>query len=333
MKKIALLILLSASASFAQAPKKSKVTFTAKIENRNSDTLKIYGPDKFLKIIPVKKGVFYATFESTDGIHQFANGSESSMLFLKDGDNLQLKMDAKMFDESIVYKGEGALENNYLAQKALSDEKFEMSLEDLMTKDDVTFKAALSKKKETDLANLMSKGLNQKLIDAIKPRIEQEETMLTQFFNQKIAASKLVGTSSPTFDYENHKGGKTSLESLKGKYVYIDVWATWCGPCRAEIPYLKKTEEAYHGKNIEFVSISIDRMKDHDKWKNFVTENELGGIQLFADNDWNSQFVKDYQINGIPRFILVGPKGEIVNADAPRPSSPNLAETIDSLLK
>ncbi|MEQ3690899.1 MAG: TlpA disulfide reductase family protein, partial [Flavobacterium sp.] len=120
---------------------------------------------------------------------------------------------------------------------------------------------------------------------------------------------------------------------LKGKYVYIDVWATWCGPCRAEIPHLKKTEEAYHDKNIEFVSISIDRAKDHDKWKKFVEDKELGGIQLFADNDWNSQFVKDYQINGIPRFILVGPNGEIVNADAPRPSSPELVKTLDSLLK
>jgi thiol-disulfide isomerase/thioredoxin len=333
MKKITYLLLLATFASFGQAPKKSKITFTAKIENRNSDTLKIYGPDKFLEIIPIKNGVFNATFESTDGIHQFTDGSESSLMFLKDGDNLQLKMNAKMFDESIVYKGKGAPENNYLAQKAISDEKFEMALEELLTKDEATFKEALNKKKEADLSGLTSKGLNQKLIDAVKPRIEQEEKMLTQFFNQKMATAKLAGTPSPTFDYENHKGGKTSLESLKGKYVYIDVWATWCGPCRAEIPHLKKVEEAYHGKNIEFVSISIDRIKDHEKWQNFVTEKELGGIQLFADNDWNSQFVKDYQINGIPRFILVGPNGEIVNADAPRPSSPTLVETLDSLLK
>ena len=333
MKKIALLMLLSASATFAQAPKKSKVTFTAKIENRNSDTLKIYGPDKFVKVIPIKNGVFKASFETTDGMHQFSDGAESSMLFLKHGDNLQMTMNAKEFDESITYKGEGANENNYLAKKALSDEKFEMTLEELMTKDEATFTAALTKKKETDLVGLTNNKFNQKLIDALKPRIEQEALMYTQFFNQKMAAAKLIGTPSPTFDYENHKGGKTSLESLKGKYVYIDVWATWCGPCRAEIPHLKKVEAAYHEKNIEFVSISIVKMKDHEKWTKFVTEKELGGIQLFADNDWNSQFVKDYQINGIPRFILVGPNGEIVSADAPRPSSPELVKTLDSLLK
>ena len=204
-----------------------------------------------------------------------------------------------------------------------------MSLMDLAKK----HKISLDKIKKDQFAALEGKGFSEKLVELVKAKIKSDLNLLEIQYKNKKAIANLNGTPSPSFDYENHKGGKTSLESLKGKYVYIDVWATWCGPCRAEIPYLKKTEEAYHGKNIEFVSISIDRMKDHDKWKNFVTENELGGIQLFADNDWNSQFVKDYQINGIPRFILVGPKGEIVNADAPRPSSHNLVETIDSLLK
>jgi thiol-disulfide isomerase/thioredoxin len=333
MKKLALLTLFSAFATFAQADKKSKVTFTAKIENRNSDTLKIYGPNRFLEVIPIKNGVFQTSFETMDGLHQFSDGAESSMMFLKDGDVLELTMNAKEFDESISYKGIGAVENNYLAKKALSDEIFEMSLEELMNKDEATFKAAVTQRKETDLASLTSNKLNQKLIDVLKPRIEQEEKMFTQLFNKKMAAAKLIGTPSPSFDYENHKGGTTSLESLKGKYVYVDVWATWCGPCRAEIPHLKKVEGAYHGKNIEFVSISIDAAKDHEKWQKFVTDKELGGIQLFADNDWNSQFVKDYQINGIPRFILIGPKGEIVSADAPRPSSPALVEVLNDLLK
>jgi thiol-disulfide isomerase/thioredoxin len=136
----------------------------------------------------------------------------------------------------------------------------------------------------------------------------------------------ITGNASPKFEYENFKGGKTTLESLKGNYVYIDVWATWCGPCRREIPSLQKIEEQYHGKNIEFVSLSIDTKKDHDKWKKFVEEKKLGGIQLFADNDWNSEFVTAYAIEGIPRFILIDPNGNIVSADAPRPSDPKLIE-------
>jgi len=140
---------------------------------------------------------------------------------------------------------------------------------------------------------------------------------------------KLVkGSPSPTFDYENVNGGKTSLESLKGKFVYIDVWATWCGPCIAEIPALKEVEKEYHGKNIEFVSISIDDKKDYEKWKKMVADKELKGIQLFADNDWKSDFVKKYAIDGIPRFILIDTEGKIVNADAPRPSGEKLKELL-----
>jgi len=141
-----------------------------------------------------------------------------------------------------------------------------------------------------------------------------------------------VGNLSPKFEnYENHKGGTTSLDDLKGKYVYVDVWATWCGPCTKEIPYLKEIEKAYHGKDIEFVSISVDKEKDHDKWKTMVSEKELGGIQLFADNSFKSKFIKDYAINSIPRFLLIDPEGNIVDANASRPSNKRLVVLFDEL--
>ncbi|SRX55887.1 TlpA disulfide reductase family protein [Aequorivita sp. CIP111184] len=140
------------------------------------------------------------------------------------------------------------------------------------------------------------------------------------------------GSPSPTFNYENHKGGTTSLADLKGKYIYIDVWATWCGPCLREIPSLKEVEKDYNNKNVQFVSISIDEAKDYDKWKAMVAEKQLGGIQLMADSNWKSKFVEDYAIMGIPRFILIDPKGNIVSADAPRPSDPELRKTFDGLM-
>ena len=149
---------------------------------------------------------------------------------------------------------------------------------------------------------------------------------LTEKF--EIVKNLAKGLPSPSFDYENINGGKTSLESLKGKFVYIDVWATWCGPCIAEIPALKEVEKEYHGKNIEFVSISIDDKKDHEKWKKMLADKELKGIQLFADNNWESEFVKKYAIDGIPRFILIDTEGKIVNADAPRPSDAKLKELL-----
>ena len=113
--------------------------------------------------------------------------------------------------------------------------------------------------------------------------------------------------------------------------VIVDFWATWCGPCIREIPSLKKVEKQYHGKNIQFLSISIDDKKDHQKWKDMIKEKELGGIQLFADNVWESKFVADYYVKGIPKFILLDPQGNIVVPNAPRPSDPKLIELFTEL--
>ena len=159
---------------------------------------------------------------------------------------------------------------------------------------------------------------------------EKNNTIITEKYHKLIVLNK--GQPSPKFvDYKNYAGGTSSLDDLKGKYIYIDVWATWCGPCIGEIPSLKKVEEQFHDKNVEFVSISIDRKADFEKWKMMIQEKELKGVHLFADSDWSSSFVKDYQIQGIPRFILIDPDGIIVDSNAPRPSSPELIELFTSL--
>ncbi|NMM47762.1 TlpA family protein disulfide reductase [Marinigracilibium pacificum] len=136
---------------------------------------------------------------------------------------------------------------------------------------------------------------------------------------------------SPNFEFENYEGGKTTLESLRGKYVYIDVWATWCGPCIKEIPELTKLQEQYADKNISFVSISVDSKDDYETWKNMVKDKNLGGIQLFADNGFQSDFMEAYVVEAIPRFILIGPDGNIVKADAPRPSDEELLKLFNDL--
>lgn len=102
-------------------------------------------------------------------------------------------------------------------------------------------------------------------------------------------------------------------------------------PCKKEIPFLKTVENKFHDKNIEFVSVSIDEQKNHDTWVKMVNDKKLGGIQLFADDNWNSKFIKDYAISGIPRFILIDPEGNIVSANAPRPSNPELIKLFNEL--
>lgn len=163
---------------------------------------------------------------------------------------------------------------------------------------------------------------------------QTDESLKAAMEESYIALSKITpGKDSPSFDYENFKGGTTSLESLRGKYVYIDVWATWCMPCLMEVPYLKEVEKDYRNKDIEFVAISIDDAKDYDKWKNMVEESELVGTQLYAGGDaWQAEFAQSYRVNSIPRFILIDPEGKIFDADTYRPSDKKLRELLDEIL-
>ena len=128
------------------------------------------------------------------------------------------------------------------------------------------------------------------------------------------------GSPSPSFNYPDSSGKNISLESLKGKLVYVDVWATWCGPCKAQIPFLKQLEEKYREEDIAFVSLSIDQLKNISKWKDMIVDKELEGIQIIADKAWRSKFVTDYVIEGIPRFILIDKNGNLMDPMAPRPA-------------
>jgi thiol-disulfide isomerase/thioredoxin len=328
MKKLLLLLLFVASGAFAQA---DVVKFSAKIKHPNSDSLTIRSR-KFTKTIVGKKGKFEAEFAITEpGIYQLFDGSEYAVLYLKNGFDLTMKLDAKKFDESITFKGKGAKENNLLAKKMLANDQLMDVMATSSSVEEINQKLEPILKKTTDA--LADKELDEQFRTMITKDLEDEKKQLAQMAASSIEANKMKGKPSPEFTYENAKGGTTSLADLKGKYVYVDVWATWCGPCRQQIPYLKQVEEKYHGKNIEFVSISIDALKDHDKWKAMVEKEQLGGIQLMAENAWNSAFTQAYGINSIPRFLLIDPKGNVVESDAKRPSDPKLQEQLDKLLK
>lgn len=139
------------------------------------------------------------------------------------------------------------------------------------------------------------------------------------------------GGYAADFIYPDATGKMVALSDFRGKYVLVDVWATWCGPCHAEIPHLIKLEEAFHGKDIVFMGVSLDENSDLQKWKNMLVEKGLKGIQLFASG-W-SKIAEDYKIKGIPRFLLFDREGKIIKSNAPRPSEPELKKLIEELLE
>ncbi len=136
-----------------------------------------------------------------------------------------------------------------------------------------------------------------------------------------------AGCPALNFRYKDNKGRWVELKDFKGKYVYIDIWATWCGPCKAEIPYLKQLEKEMKGKKIVFVSMSCD--EDKAVWEKYVKEQRLSGVQLWMGK---GKDMKDfYQIQSVPRFILLDKKGDIVDAFMTRPSDKKTKETLIKL--
>lgn len=333
MRSIPVILLALIIISCGQEKPANYLTFSGQITNPNSDSLKIYNKD-YSKVIKVNEaGEFSDTLHVEAGNYRLYDGGEYASLFLRNGYDLNMTLNTEEFDESIKFTGIGSENSNFYAARAMKQESiFDIDPEE---HDTTSIKTALKSAEDELLKLTEGKTLDSLVVasheESMKGSVKSYGKYLTSLIKLRLKFPE--GTPSPSFaDYENHAGGTSNFDDLLGKYTYFDIWATWCGPCKAEIPHLKKIEADYHGKNIQFVSISIDKEKDHDKWVAMVNDKELGGIQLFADNDWNSQFVKDYLITGIPRFILVDPEGNVITPDAPRPSQDKLREMLDELL-
>lgn len=149
---------------------------------------------------------------------------------------------------------------------------------------------------------------------------KQESVKLkyTNMLKQFAPDTVFIGKSASDFTLPDTKGKLVSMKDFKGKVVLIDVWATWCGPCKAQMPFLKEVEEAYKGNNnVVFVGISLDADKDKQKWLDMIKEKELEGVQL--QDNVGKAFGRKYNIGAIPRFLLIDKKGNWVEVRCPLP--------------
>ena len=137
-----------------------------------------------------------------------------------------------------------------------------------------------------------------------------------------------TGDAFPDLILKSINGDNFSINALRGKYVYIDVWATWCGPCIGELPHLKKLEEAFRDKNIAFLSVSIDQ--DRLAWEEMVLKDKLGGIQLYAGGA-RKVFNQFFGVWSVPHFILLDRDGKVLNLKMTRPSNPETEEVLRAL--
>lgn len=122
------------------------------------------------------------------------------------------------------------------------------------------------------------------------------------------------GDRCPAFRFRDAEGKEHTLEEFRGSYVLIDVWASWCYPCRKEYPHLQELERRMEGKNVVFVGISCDQAEF--RWKGMLPM--MGGTQWWIAG--NEAFMKTFGVNGIPRFILLDRRGRVLRLEMSRPS-------------
>lgn len=141
------------------------------------------------------------------------------------------------------------------------------------------------------------------------------------------------GKAAPDITLNTVDGKQVQLKSLiNGKFTYIDVWATWCGPCCKEIPFLEKLVEKFKGNDkVQFISISTDQ--NADAWKNKLNKDKPQWPQYILNIENMKKFFDDWGISGIPRFIMIDADGNIFSPDATRPSEEATAKTIEEQTK
>jgi peroxiredoxin len=133
-----------------------------------------------------------------------------------------------------------------------------------------------------------------------------------------------VGKTVPEMVMQDVNGKDVSISSFRGKYVLIDFWASWCGPCRMENPNVVKAFNEYKGKNFTVLGVSLD--KDKDSWKKAIAQDHLAWTQMSDLKYWNSQAVETFGFQGIPFNVLVDPSGKVVAQEL-------RGEDLDSKLK
>lgn len=342
MKNLAILLIsMLIMSSCSQEHKKDYVTLQGKLLNNKDSVITISNRQGVIKKITLdENGNFKDTLQlkpDKPEIYNFSvNPGKAAPIYLKNGFDITLEGDSDNFMNSFKYSGEGASNSNFIVAQI----KKNQSIKDIQTILDLEQsefdKKINTLKKEYDSILNSYDNLDSTLYAGMNKQNSQLITYFKSIYDQNLRMGK--GRPSPTFNnYLNVKGGTKSLSDFQGKYVYIDVWATWCGPCVVQFPYLKELKKDYKNKNIVFVGISTDEARRNGgsweaaetKWRNFVKEKNLGDIQLWSGKDYS--FQQAYEITGIPRFILIDPEGNIVDANAPRPSDPALKQLLNSL--
>jgi|GEM_PF-421072 len=174
-------------------------------------------------------------------------------------------------------------------------------------------------------------------VEALEERVALYRKRFPQSPNNKILDSLVYegkkfnpGQPAMDFTFTTIEGRQMKLSDLKGKVVYMDFWASWCGPCRGEMPHAKTIKEHFRDKDVVFLYVSID--ENEAAWKRGIESMSISGIHTRTPG-WGGDIATLYQIRSVPAYFLIDKKGNFVNKKTPRPSqSAELIRQIEALL-
>lgn len=151
-----------------------------------------------------------------------------------------------------------------------------------------------------------------KKLDENLMKLYPDNYMVINLHNKvKSLTSIDIGSIAPEIDLPGVDGNNIKLSSLRGKYVLVDFWAAWCGPCRRESPNMVAVYKKYNKKGFEIYSVSLDQKKD--EWENAIKKDGLGAWAHVSDlKYWSSQAAKDYNVDAIPFTVLLDKEGKII---------------------
>ena len=172
------------------------------------------------------------------------------------------------------------------------------------------------------------------MLQGVQIRARDEE--LDRLLQYRPTATLIPETERQPFEaygvLDSNAYAPIDVAAYQDNYLLIDLWATWCLPCRQEMPYLAEIVERYQGKPLKVVSVSLDGSVEEQRWREARRKLNIHWENWIAAEGMESQFAHDYVEMGIPVYLLVNPEGKVISKNAPRPSSTELVELLDKLL-